>query len=110
MSNNALGCSLRWVAICYIYIYIYSCVLTFKHLLYNFVIWLTQRGYHTSKLCNSLQLQAFFLTQCILMLARCPEILKHVKTGNIQNLLAASACIGLLSWKCLKCYLYFGLL
>ena len=45
--------------------------------------------------CNSLQLQALFLTQCILMLARCPELLKHVKIGNIQNLwqhLHVSAC------------------
>ena len=31
-------------------IHIYSCVLTFKRLLFNFVIWLTQRGCRTSKL------------------------------------------------------------
>ena len=42
-----------WLAVTIVrYIYkliYYSCVLTFKRLLFNFVIWLTQRGYRTSK-------------------------------------------------------------
>jgi len=53
----------------YIYIYIYNIVvfLTFKRLLFKFVIWLTQRGCRTSKLVVTTSTITFILKLFILV-------------------------------------------